>query len=72
MKYSLEKIYRIHNATCPGETIEIGPDADGLGMVELRYKDDDKTLARMCVTPNAIPMLIKALQNFELEEDSEG
>ena len=40
--YSIETIYRVYNDKS-GEYIEVGPDADGIGLIEVRmYTDDGK------------------------------
>lgn len=43
-KYSLERLYEIWDDTT-GECIQIGPDRDGLGLIELRLKDDTGKVA---------------------------
>ncbi len=64
MKYSLETVYRVCNDDT-GEVIEVGPDGDGLDLVELRSKCDDGTLgARIVVTREGLPLLIEALRRM--------
>ncbi len=62
MTHSLEIVYRVCNDNT-GEAIEVGPDPDGLGLVEIRsLTDDGQVGARFCVTQDALPLLIAALQ----------
>ncbi len=45
-----------------GEVIEVGPDGDGLDLIEIRTRGDDKKInARVVFGPEAIPLLIEAL-----------
>ncbi len=62
MKYSLEIVYKVCNDDT-GEVIEVGPDPDGLRLVEIRSLTDDGELGgNICVTEEALPLLIDALQ----------
>ena len=38
----------------------VGPDGDGLGLVEINYKEDNRTI-RMVATPSEARLLSKAL-----------
>ncbi len=61
MKYSLETVYKVCNDDT-GEVIEVGPDSDGLDLVEIRSKADDGTVGgRIVITQEGLPLLIEAL-----------
>ena len=61
MRYSLETVYKVCNDDT-GEVIEVGPDPDGLDLVEIRSRIDDGTVtSSMTVTKDALPLLIEAL-----------
>jgi hypothetical protein len=61
MPWSLETMYEIWDDDS-GDKIEVGPDRDGLDMVEIRWRTDDGKIAeRMTFTQEAVPLLIEAL-----------
>lgn len=61
MRYSLETVYKVCNDDT-GEVIEIGPDADGLDLIEIRTRGDDGSMnARIVFGPEALELIIDAL-----------
>jgi hypothetical protein len=71
MAYSLETFQRIYNDQ-HGDYIQIGPDADALGLVEIRsYTRDGKLETSMVFAPEQITLLCQALAKAasELEKD---
>ncbi len=65
-KYSLEKMFEIWNDTT-GECLQIGPDRDGLDLIEIRMKDDTgKTNDRITMTKEQARLLADAIQQFIL------
>lgn len=59
--YSLELVMKIYNDNT-GEAIEVGEDKDGLGMVEILYRDDKGKIGdRLSLEPEQIPYIIEAL-----------
>ena len=62
MRYSLETVYYVCNDDT-GEVIELGPDGDGLDLVEIRVRDPQtkKVTDRVVFGPEALPHLIDAL-----------
>lgn len=70
MTFSLDTLFRIFDDTT-GDYLEIGPDADGLDLVELRsYSLNPNTGKfdigdRVTVHPNSIDLLIQALSHFK-------
>lgn len=72
MRYSSETIYRIHNDDT-GEVIEIRPDMDGLGLVELLSKGshNGKVEARVVFCPSAIQDIIHALESVRKDLSNE-
>ncbi len=63
MSYTLEMIQQIRDES--GERIEVGPDRDGLGLIEIRHvAEDGKTGNRIMVDHEQPTLLIKALQSF--------
>jgi len=60
-KYSVETVYRIYNDKS-GEYIEVGPDADGIDLVEVRcYTDDGKVGNRIMGTPLEMKLVAEAI-----------
>lgn len=46
-----------------GDTIEIGPDPDGLGLTEIRtLTDDGEVGARLCLHEDVLDLVIDCLQ----------
>lgn len=63
--YTLEHRYLIWNDD-HGERIEVGEDGDALGLVEIRCVGDDGIIiTRITMGPEAVPLLIEALQNLQ-------
>ena len=51
-KPDLEAVYEIWPNTGDGWHVQVGPDRDGLGCVEIRYRDDaNKIVERMSFPP---------------------
>lgn len=62
MSYSYEVKYEIWNDKT-GECIEIGPDRDGLELIEIRLRLDNKITTRMVFTSEEAILITKALTN---------
>lgn len=64
MAAELEVVRQVWN-TDFHHMIEVGPDADGLGLVEIRYKDEEdkynKTLARITIPVDSAKLLARAI-----------
>lgn len=80
MRYSLEMKMQIWDDNS-GEVIEIGEDADALGLLEIKQKDQNgKILARISMDESAAPLAIKAIETWmkwkkeqsESQEDVDG
>lgn len=76
MSHSLEKQYQIWNDE-DGSCLEVGPDRDGLSLLELRDRDEQgKIVHRFTLNWEQVPLLIKALQDLaddhKLQEDNHG
>jgi hypothetical protein len=54
--YSLEKAMKIYNDDL-GDCIEVTEDKDGLGLVEICYRDEQGKIGE----PEMVPLIIKAL-----------
>ena len=64
MKFELEIMREIWPDNGDGEHIEIGPDRDGMQLVEIRQKEPDgKISARITLEPDAAKLLSKALSD---------
>jgi len=64
MTHGLETHQRIYNDVT-GDYINIGPDADGLDMIEIAHVEDGKMSSnRVVVTDEQLPLLIQALQEI--------
>lgn len=62
MKFSLEMVYEIWD-DAHGERIEVGEDRDGIGITEIRSRQDDGVIiSRITLHDEQIPLLIQALQ----------
>ncbi len=61
----LEMLFRIYYNDRSAECIEVTEDPDGLGMIELRYRPDDRDysseMSRINLDDDQIPQLIEAL-----------
>jgi hypothetical protein len=65
--HSLEAFYRVYNDQT-GEHFSIGPDADGLEMVEIMFVDaNSKIGTRLQFNEEQLPLIIRALQ-MKLDE----
>ncbi len=61
MDYTLETKKEIWNDKT-GEYIEIGPDRDALGLIEIRsYTNDDKCAARLTFSKEQIKLVAQAI-----------
>jgi hypothetical protein len=58
MKFSLETMREVWDDAAGGDCVEIGPDRDALGLVELRCKHDDKIIERMAFAPAQALLII--------------
>ena len=64
MNYSLETSYQIWNDST-GERIEVSPDRDALGLVEIRsITDDGKPVANVVLNKEQVRLLIQALSKM--------
>lgn len=70
-KFELETLYQIWDNR-HGDYIEVGPDRDGLGLIELRVFTlespgamDHVISDRLTINDDQLPLLIKALQHME-------
>lgn len=60
--YSTEREFKIWNDEF-GHRYEVGEDPDGLGLVEIRYVEENGVVgSRINIDREAIPLLIQALQ----------
>ena len=55
--YSVETVRKVYDDSC-GEHIYIGPDADGLDLVELRYVDSKGVISNRISMPKALALLV--------------
>lgn len=63
-KYTLEKMFEVWNDQ-HGDCIEIGPDRDGLDLVELRQKNHDGQISnRIAFSKEEIPLIVEALEEL--------
>ena len=61
MSYSMETQYEIWDDQS-GDHIEVGPDRDGLDLIEIRYFCDDKCNHRITMDKEQATLVQKALQ----------
>lgn len=59
-EFELETVRVIHNNK-EGYSFEVGPDADGFGCVEIRYKETDRISERMSMPPECAELIAKAI-----------
>jgi hypothetical protein len=59
--YTFEKSFKIWNDE-DGYRIEVNDDSDGLGMVEIRYVENEKIGQTITIEKGMVPFLIEALQ----------
>lgn len=69
MGYTHEIIHQLWDDK-HGDRIEIGPDRDSLGLIEIRYYGTGDTAARvpnssMTFTPEQLPKIIEILQTIQ-------
>ena len=56
---TLREIFNDEDKSC----VEIGPDRDGLGLVEIRYREDNgKVTERMSFPPDQAKLVIEAMK----------
>lgn len=60
MGYTLERMFEVWDDGS-GSCIEIGPDRDGLDLVEIRQTDAGKVEARITLTKEQAALVAKAL-----------
>jgi hypothetical protein len=71
-RFDMEKIFRIYDGKFSDtEYLEIGEDADGLGMIEFRLfsMETNKILDRMSIDIEEVPLVVKAI--LEVAKDLE-
>lgn len=62
MRYEMETMREIWPDKGDGERIEVGPDRDGIGLVEIRQKQPDNSISdRITLPVEAARLLAKAL-----------
>lgn len=61
MKFTLETLREVWDEESGGDCVEIGPDRDALGLVELRCKHDDKIIERMSFMPAEALLIAQAI-----------
>ena len=63
MNYELEQMFEIWDER--GGVIEVGPDRDGLGLLEIRVRDDgSKITTRITLEKPQARLLVTALRNL--------
>ena len=55
--YSVETVRKVYDDSC-GDHIYIGPDADGLDLVELRYVDSKGAISSRISMPKTLALLV--------------
>ena len=61
MGYSKKMLFKIYNDDT-GEKTEVGPDSDGLDLIEIiQYTDDNKISSRIVMTPEQAKLVSEAL-----------
>ncbi len=74
MNGDFEMRFRLNHDSC-GDYVEVSEDADGLGLVEIRARDEsDKIQARITLTDEQAKNLIEALRQLRvfMASQSEG
>lgn len=63
MNYSVETLHRIYNDDT-GDYLEVGPDSDSAGLVEIRsyVKNVTKPAQRLVLHPDQVPLLVQVLR----------
>lgn len=69
-KYSLEKLFQIYNNNS-GDCIEVGPDGDGLDLIEIRIRDDGKVRQSISFTFEQAPLILKAITELVQDKNEE-
>jgi len=65
--YTMELIRKIWNDKT-GESLEVGPDSDSNGLVEVRSRDDQgKIMNRLSMTPEQALLVAEAIKACSLE-----
>jgi hypothetical protein len=59
--YTFEKAFKIWN-DADGYRFEVCDDSDGLGLIEIRYVENEKISQRITIEKGIIPFLIEALK----------
>ena len=65
MAYTLERMFEVWDDGS-GSSIEIGPDRDGLDLVEVRARDQGKIVARITMSKEQAALVAKALSEASL------
>jgi hypothetical protein len=60
MAYSMESVTYIYNDET-GDKVYVGPDGDGLGLVEIRSSAYERVEARIAFTPEQAVLVAKAI-----------
>lgn len=55
--YSVETVRKVYDDSC-GDHIYVGPDADGLDLVELRYVDSKGVISNRISMPKTLALLV--------------
>lgn len=70
-KYSLERIWRVYDDD-DGSYIEVGPDADSLGLVVIRaVGSDGKKVTEILIAPEMVRLISSALRECAAEQSEE-
>ncbi len=77
-EYEMETVYEVWNNKT-GEAIEVGPDRDALGLIEIRYKSGNGdstnsiTMTTTCaeLVVNALSLAIKTRKEKDSESNKE-
>lgn len=69
-KYTMETHSQIWNEDT-GDYIKVGPDREGLGLIEIQFKQFGKTVD-VTLTRDQVDMLWKSLETAGIEETREG
>lgn len=66
MSYSLEKVNQIWDNEL-GDRIEVGPDRDGLDLIEIRYVNPDGEVQQgITLRGEQVNMVIEALKDYKM------
>jgi len=65
--FSLETMYRVWDDKT-GDRVEVGPDSDGLDLLEIRsYTNDGKLEVSILLKPEMAPLVADAIYRFAAE-----